>query len=123
MSTQAATPVLDPSGSQPAGPPATRPPASAWSRGWSWAWSTDAALRALRAVLVVPPLFALTDLVVGNKQMAVFAAFGGFSVLVLTSFGGTRRDKALAHLGLALAGTVLVVLGTLASFSALLAVV
>ncbi len=74
-------------------------------------------------MLVVPPLFALTDLVVGNKQMAVFAAFGGFSTLVLTSFGGTRREKALAHLGLALAGTVLVVLGTLASFSALLAVV
>jgi hypothetical protein len=121
MNMQADTPVLNRSGPLPPAPadqPGTRRTPSAWSR----AWSTDAALRALRATLVVPPLFALADQVVGNRQMAVFAAFGGFATLVLTTFGGTRRDKALAHLGLALAGTALVVLGTLASFSTLLAV-
>ena len=93
-----------------------------WTRrAWSWAWSTDAGLRAVRATLVIPGLFALTDQVVGSRQMATFAAFGGFATLVMTSFGGTRRDKAVAHLGLALAGTALVVIGTLVSSFALLA--
>jgi uncharacterized membrane protein YccC len=94
--------------------PRTRP---AWSR----VWSADAGLRALRATLVIPVLFAFADQVVGNLQMATFAAFGGFATLVMTSFGGTRRDQAVAHLGLALTGSALVVIGTLVSSSALLA--
>jgi uncharacterized membrane protein YccC len=53
--------------------------------------------------------------------MATFAAFGGIATLVMSSFGGTRRDKAIAHLGLALTATVLVVIGTLVSSSTLLA--
>ena len=101
--------------------PGPGPVPSRARRAWSWAWSTDAGLRAVRATLVVPVLFALTDQVVGSRQMATFAAFGGFATLVMTSFGGTRRDKAVAHLGLALAGTALVVIGTLVSSSALLA--
>ena len=47
-------------------------------------WSPAAAIRAIRATLVIPGLFALTDVVIGNLQMAIFAAFGGFSTLVLT---------------------------------------
>jgi Fusaric acid resistance protein-like len=90
---------------------------SAWSRFWS----ADAGRRALRATLVVPGLFAFADQVIGNAQMATFAAFGGFATLVMASFGGTRRDKVVAHLGLALSGTVLIVVGTLVSSSALLA--
>jgi uncharacterized membrane protein YccC len=78
-------------------------------------------MRALRATLVVPGLFALADQVIGDVQMATFAAFGGFATLVMSSFGGTRRDKAVAHLGLALTGTALVVIGTLVSSSVLLA--
>jgi uncharacterized membrane protein YccC len=78
-------------------------------------------MRAVRTTLVVPSLFALADQVIGNRQMATFAAFGGFAILVMSSFGGTRRDKAIAHLGLALTGTVLVVIGTLVSSSVLLA--
>jgi hypothetical protein len=42
--------------------------------GWRPAWSQVAGLRALRAVLVVPPLFALTFEGFGNLQMALFAA-------------------------------------------------
>jgi uncharacterized membrane protein YccC len=78
-------------------------------------------LRALRATLVVPALFAVTDQLVGNLQMATFASFGGFATLVMSSFGGRRRDKAVAHAGLALTGTALVVIGTLVSSSTLLA--
>ena len=84
-------------------------------------WSVPAAMRALRATLVVPAVLALTSKVIGNPQMALFAVFGSFAALVLTTFGGTRRDKAVAHLGLALVGSIGVILGTLASGSALLA--
>jgi uncharacterized membrane protein YccC len=79
---------------------------------WWPAWSVPAALRALRAVLVIPSLFALCYEGFGNPQMALFAAFGGFANLVVASFGGSRRDKAIAHLGLALTGSVGLIIGT-----------
>jgi uncharacterized membrane protein YccC len=71
-----------------------------------------AALRTVRAVLVIPSLFALTYEGFGNLQMALFAAFGGFANLVVASFGGTRRDKLIAHIGLALTGSVGLIIGT-----------
>ena len=68
---------------------------------WSVPWGT----RTLRAVLVVPSVFALGYEGFGNLQLALFAAFGGFANLVVASFGGSWRDKAVAHLGLALTGS------------------
>jgi uncharacterized membrane protein YccC len=79
---------------------------------WWPVWSKPAALRTLRAVLVVPSMFALTYEGFGNLQMALFAAFGGFANLVVASFGGTRRDKLVAHFGLALIGSVGLIIGT-----------
>jgi hypothetical protein len=73
-------------------------------------------------MLVVPGLFALTYELIGDLQMATFAAFGGFATLVMAAFGGTRRDKVVAHLGLAVAGSVLLTLGTAVSSSAVLTV-
>ena len=70
-------------------------------------WSATAALRAVRATLVMAGLFAITDAAIGNLQMATFAAFGSFATLVLSSFAGTRRDKLVAHALLALAGSAL----------------
>jgi uncharacterized membrane protein YccC len=95
-------------------------PASPW---WRVSWSKPAALRAIRATIVVPSLFALTFKVIANEQMALFAVFGGIAQLVTVTFGGTRRDKALAHLGLATAGALAVTIGTLASGSAWLAAI
>jgi uncharacterized membrane protein YccC len=66
-------------------------------------------------------MFAFTDQVIGNLQMATFAAFGGFATLVLSSFSGTRREKLRAHLALALAGSVLLTIGTAVNSSTLLA--
>jgi uncharacterized membrane protein YccC len=86
-------------------------------------WSVPAAMRALRATIVIPSLFALTFKVIGDPQMALFAVFGGFATLVLASFGGTRRDKAVAHLGLAVTGSVLLTIGTAVSGTAWLAAV
>ena len=78
-------------------------------------------MRAVRATIVVCGLFAFTDKVIGNLQMATFAAFGGFATLVLASFGGTRRDKLVAHATLAVAGSVLLTIGTAVSSSTALA--
>ena len=89
--------------------------------GWRPVWSVPAFLRAVRAAVLVPGLFAFTSQVIGNLQMATFAAFGGFATLVLASFGGNRRDKLVAHLGLALAGSALLTIGTLVSSSTALA--
>src|ERR1700749_5270710 len=68
---------------------------------WRPVWSRPAATRMSRAVLVIPALFAVTYEGLGNQQMALFAAFGGFAHLILSSFGGSGRDKLIAHLRLA----------------------
>jgi uncharacterized membrane protein YccC len=86
----------------------------------NWTWSTEAAVRAVRATVVVCGLFAITLEGIGNLQMATFAAFGGFATLVLASFGGTRRDKLVAHTALAVSGSVLLTIGTAVSGSAAL---
>jgi len=83
--------------------------------------SRQAALRAARTTVVAAGLFAFTDQVVGNLQMATFAAFGSFATLLLSSFGGSRRDRLVAHTGLALAGSALLTIGTLVSSSTALA--
>ena len=72
-------------------------------------------MRAVRAAIVVPSLFALTFKVIGDPQMALFATFGGFATLVIANFGGTRKDKFVAHLCLAVAGSVVLIIGTLVS--------
>ncbi|MGC1284438.1 MAG: hypothetical protein WA895_16000, partial [Streptosporangiaceae bacterium] len=90
---------------------------------WRVTWSTPAAMRALRATIVMPTLFALTYKVIGDPQMATFAAFGSFATLVLASFGGTRRDKAIAHLGLAVVGSVVLTIGTAVHATAWLAAI
>jgi Fusaric acid resistance protein-like len=90
---------------------------------WKPAWSVPAAYRAVRATVVVPSLFALTDKVVGDPQMALYATFGGFATLVIAGFGGTRKDKFIAHVGLAVTGSLALIIGTLVSGTTWLAVV
>lgn len=105
-----------------AGPSAGSP----GEQGGSWwriSWSVPAAMRAVRATIVIPCLFLLTFKVIADAQMTLFAVFGGFATMVVTTFGGSRRDKAVAHLGLALAGSASIVVATLASSTAWLAAV
>lgn len=70
---------------------------------------------------MLPLVFAFADLVIGNVQTALFAGFGAFGMLVLVDFGGPRRARLFAHLGLAGVGAVLIVIGTLCSRSPWLA--
>jgi Fusaric acid resistance protein-like len=80
-------------------------------------------MRAARATVIVPSLFAVTYKVIGDPQMALFATFGGFATLLIASFGGTRRDKLAAHLGLALVGSLALIIGTLVSATTWLAAI
>ncbi len=82
---------------------------------WKPSWSVPAAMRAVRATIVVPSLFALTYKVIADPQMALFATFGGFATLVIAGFGGTRKDKLACHAGLAVAGSLALIIGTLVS--------
>jgi hypothetical protein len=111
---------------RPRAAPASAPgaaPGQARRPWWKPTWSVPAALRALRATIVVPALFALSLEGIGKPQMALFASFGGFATLVFASFGGTRKDKLLAHLGLAVVGSVGLTIGTLVSGTAWIAAV
>jgi uncharacterized membrane protein YccC len=73
--------------------------------------------RAGRAAIVMPALFALGDKAIGNPVLATFAAFGSFAMLLLVDFSGPLRERLQAQAALALAGFVLVSLGTLVSQS------
>jgi uncharacterized membrane protein YccC len=75
-----------------------------------------AALRvAARAAIVMPSVFAIADKVINDPQVATFAAFGSFSMLVLVEFGGPMRSRFLAYLALAGVGAANIVVGTLCS--------
>ena len=79
--------------------------------------------RATRAAIIMPGLFALGDKVIGNPQLATFAAFGSFAMLLLVDFGGTMAERLQAEAALAVTGGVFVCVATLASQTAWLAAV
>ncbi|HEV2634673.1 MAG TPA: FUSC family protein [Actinocrinis sp.] len=84
-----------------------------------WLGTHDRGLLALRragrAAIVMPAMFAFGAKVLDNGQLATFAAFGAFAMLLLVDFSGTRWDRARALGSLTVVGSVLVSLGTLAS--------
>ena len=95
-----------------------------WTRGrpaqaLEWLGARDRGLltlrRAGRTAIVMPAVFALGDKVIGNPQLASFAAFGAFAMLLLVDFRGSMGDRLRAQASLAVAAAVLVCLGTLAS--------
>ena len=79
--------------------------------------------RATRAAIIMPAMFALGDKVIGNPQLATFAAFGSFAMLLLVDFGGPMAERLQAEAALAVTGGVFVCLATLASRTAWLAAV
>ena len=79
--------------------------------------------RAARAAIVIPLAFVFAELVLRQPQSLIFVIFGGFSLLVISDFGGLRRPRAIAYLTSTVVGAGLLALGTLASSSAWLAAV
>jgi MFS family permease len=104
--------------------PAARPPEV---RGHLLRWlgrrdrGFAALRRATRAAIIMPAMFALGDKVIGNPQLATFAAFGSFAMLLLVDFGGPMAERLQAVAALAVTGGVFVCLATLASQTAWLA--
>jgi uncharacterized membrane protein YccC len=74
-----------------------------------------------RAAIVIPAVFAFADKVIGDPELATFAAFGSFAMLVLVEFGGPFRSRVIAYTSLACVGAANITLGTLCSRNALLA--
>jgi uncharacterized membrane protein YccC len=74
--------------------------------------------RAARTAIVMPGMFAVGDLVIGDPTTAAFAAFGSFASLLLFDPPGPIRARLRAQLALAVAGAILVCLGTLAEQTA-----
>jgi hypothetical protein len=98
---------------QASSPSSSRTPSPASGKlSWRPAWSVPAVMRTVRAVVVIPSLFAITYEGFGNLQLALFAAFGGFASLIVASFGGSARDKVIAHLMLAVTGSIALIIGT-----------
>src|SRR2546429_10013641 len=52
---------------------------------------------AARAAIVMPCVFAIADKAIAEPQLATFAAFGSFALLVLVEFGGPLRSRLVAH--------------------------
>ncbi len=71
--------------------------------------------RAGRTAIVMPAMFAVGDVVIGNAAVATFAAFGAFAMLLLVGFSGPMRERLQAQAALAVLGGVFVCVGTLAS--------
>src|SRR5712672_615388 len=74
--------------------------------------------RATRTAIIMPAMFALGDKVIGNPQVATFAAFGSFAMLLLVDFGGPMAERLQAEAALAIVGGVFVCVATLASQTA-----
>ena len=79
--------------------------------------------RATRAAIIMPAMFAVGDKVIGNPQLATFAAFGSFAMLLLVDFGGSMAERLQAQAALVVTGGVFVCLATLASQTVWLAAV
>jgi uncharacterized membrane protein YccC len=99
----------------------TRPLALPWRPRQVWHWLTThdrgllALRRAGRTAIVMPAMFALGDKVLKNPELATYAAFGSFAMLLLVDFGGPMRDRLRAQASLAVAGALFVTVATLAS--------
>lgn len=71
--------------------------------------------RAVRIGFVMPAVVAIAIEFVGDRDFAIFAAFGALAGLLFVDFSGPMHVRLSAQTGLVLSGAVLVCLGTLAS--------
>jgi uncharacterized membrane protein YccC len=78
--------------------------------------------RATRAAVVMPAAFALGNVVIGQPQVALFASFGSFALLLLVSIPGTTAVMLRGYGGLIAASVLLIIAGSLLSGQAVLAV-
>lgn len=75
----------------------------------------DAARRALRAAIFIPVAAAIGFAVAGDTQTPVFALVGAIALLIAADFPGTTATRALAYGVLAVIGTILISVATVAA--------
>jgi uncharacterized membrane protein YccC len=68
--------------------------------------------QALRVAIVMPLMYALAIVVLQSPPFALMAGFGSFAALAMADFMGPARSRLAALAALAVAGSVLVVIGT-----------
>ncbi|WP_063762349.1 FUSC family protein [Streptomyces sp. NRRL F-5123] len=94
-------------------------PAGLPPRALAWLRKRDPGLaatrRAGRGAIVMPGLFALCSQVIGSREMASFAAFGAFAMLLLVDFDGPVPRRLRAMAALAVTWAVLICWGTAVS--------
>jgi uncharacterized membrane protein YccC len=81
-----------------------------WYRARDPGWF--AVRRAARAAVVMPIAFAIGSQVVGNAQVATFAAFGAFALMLFVNFNGDLASRAGGYFGLLIVGAAVITLGT-----------
>ncbi|HVU90928.1 MAG TPA: hypothetical protein VHC23_01770, partial [Jatrophihabitans sp.] len=79
--------------------------------------------RAVRAAVIVPANFALGSEVIKDAQVATFAAFGSFALLLFAAFAGPLAVRFGAYVGLGAVGVGLIALGSVLASPDWLAVV
>ncbi len=79
--------------------------------------------RSARAAVVLSSLFAIAHFGFASSQVGLFVAFGSFALLLLVEFTGKPRTRLLSYLGLWVAGSVLIIVGTVVSTNKVAAVV
>lgn len=72
----------------------------------------SAVRRAVRGAVVVPAVFAAGEQLLHNANVALLAAFGSVTMLLLVQFGGGLRRQLTAHAAFAEASLAPVLLGT-----------
>lgn len=78
--------------------------------------------RAFKLAVVSPVALATAQVVSGDPQTGIFASFGTIALLLFVDFPGDRPARLGAYIGLATASAALIVVGTLASEVAVVAV-
>ena len=71
--------------------------------------------RAARTAIGMPGLFALCAEVLHNGEIATYAAFGSFALLLLVDFTGPMQQRLQSQVALVLTGGLFICVGTLAS--------
>ncbi|HEY1345191.1 MAG TPA: FUSC family protein, partial [Streptosporangiaceae bacterium] len=78
--------------------------------------------RSVCAAVVVPAIFAISRALTSDGQVALFASFGSFALMLFVNIPGTRWERLRHYLALAAAGALLIVIGSLCSRQDVLAV-
>ncbi|HEY1320380.1 MAG TPA: hypothetical protein VGF32_09040, partial [Streptosporangiaceae bacterium] len=78
--------------------------------------------RSLCAAVVVPAIFAISRAITSDVQVALFASFGSFALMLFVSIPGTRSDRLRQYLALIAAAALLIVTGSLCSDNDALAI-